>query len=390
MAAAGEIGVDDRQLLKAHLEECVDCRALYADMAKIHSSYLPEYPGSEIIRDKQSDIRLRDAILKLATKEGARFSRVAKAGGETRQSDGTSSRAWVVFAASAAMLSLAIGLLVVQARAPRGDFNAVLQVPTIPAPTVQRSVGAFDEATLQETIEIAKSEQLRLRGQLTRAQHANSQLESSTAGAEATIADLKRRLESAQASQARAQQELADVRNKQASMDVIATLQQSEIQKLNKKLADQTTNFERERQALSLGGKEARDLIAARNLHIIDVYDTNTRGKTGPAFGRIFYTEGKSLIFYAYDLNGKQADNGKTTFYVWGKRDGAPQAIKSLGALTKDDHAQKRWIFTTTDTKILASIDSVFVTTESNEKPGTQPKGKPMLSAFLGTAANHP
>jgi len=50
-------------------------------------------------------------------------------------------------------------------------------------------------------------------------------------------------------------------------------------------------------------GRDIRDLISARNLHIIDVYDTDSHGKTTRAFGRVFFTEGKSLVFYAYDLS---------------------------------------------------------------------------------------
>ena len=39
--------------------------------------------------------------------------------------------------------------------------------------------------------------------------------------------------------------------------------------------------------------------MAARQLHVIDVRDTDPNGEPANAFGRVFLTEGKSLTFYA-------------------------------------------------------------------------------------------
>jgi hypothetical protein len=147
--------------------------------------------------------------------------------------------------------------------------------------------------------------------------------------------------------------------------------------------------MERERQLMMAGG-EVRDLISARNLHIIDVYDTDGKGRTNNAFGRIFYTEGKSLVFYAYDLSSKQAESGQYAFFVWGKRDAVPHDVKSLGKLAVDDNVHKRWVFTSTDARTLASIDSVFITLEPENGAGRTPTGKRILTGFLGTPPNHP
>src|SRR4029077_2572333 len=134
------------------------------------------------------------------------------------------------------------------------------------------------------------------------------------------------------------------------------------------------------------------NLISARNLHIIDVYDTDNRGKTTRPFGRVFYTEGKSLVFYAYDLAPGHSEAGTYAFYVWGKKDGDPHLVRNLGPFATDDKAQKRWVLTITDPKALAEIDSVFVTLEpaNQKRVGQPPSGKRLLSAFLGTPANHP
>jgi len=42
---------------------------------------------------------------------------------------------------------------------------------------------------------------------------------------------------------------------------------------------------------------ELGDLVATRNLHIVDVYDADSTGKRDRSFGRVFYVEGKSLVF---------------------------------------------------------------------------------------------
>jgi hypothetical protein len=202
------------------------------------------------------------------------------------------------------------------------------------------------------------------------------------------VAELKQQIDAAHAVQAKTEAELADLRSSQSTNEAVTLVQEQEIQALNQKLREQSASVEREGQLLS-AGREIRDLIAARNLHIIDVYDTDAHGKTTRAFGRVFYTEGKSLVFYAYDLSPQHPENRKYAFYVWGKRDGAPQMAKNLGALAKDDQAQRRWVLTITDPKMLAEIDSVFVTLEPGQA-GERPSGKRLLTAFLGTAANHP
>jgi hypothetical protein len=58
--------------------------------------------------------------------------------------------------------------------------------------------------------------------------------------------------------------------------------------------------------------------------------------------------------------------------------------------MAKDDPIQKRWVLTVTDPNVLAEIDSVFVTLEPSGEAGEHPSGKRLLTAFLGTAPNHP
>jgi hypothetical protein len=133
-----------------------------------------------------------------------------------------------------------------------------------------------------------------------------------------------------------------------------------------------------------------RDLVVARNLHIIDVHDRNGDGKSQRAFGRIFYTEGKSLIFYAYDLADPRKVDAQVSFCVWGGRLGAEKPISNLGVFHNDDAKDGRWVLTFDDPNVLAQINSVFVTVESSRKTIREPGGRRILFAFLGDKPNHP
>jgi hypothetical protein len=221
------------------------------------------------------------------------------------------------------------------------------------------------------------------------AEHRADALGQSSADANRLVVELRQQLDAAHTAQAKTEVEFADLRSVQGTNEAVTLVQEQEIQALNQKLREQSASVEREGQLLS-AGREIRDLIAARDLHIIDVYDTDAHGKTSRAFGRVFYTEGKSLVFYAYDLSPQHPENSKYAFYVWGKRDGTPRMTKNLGALAKDDQAQKRWVLTITDPRVLAEIDSVFVTLEPTGRVRERPSGKSLLTAFLGTAPNHP
>jgi hypothetical protein len=173
----------------------------------------------------------------------------------------------------------------------------------------------------------------------------------------------------------------------EAAKDAELVAAQYRLRDLERKLAEQAAASDRNRQLMAIASSsEMRDVIAARNLHIIDVVDVDN-GVVRKPFGRVFYTEGKSLIFYAYDLSNTK---GKQTFYAWGHKEGDPQTTRPLGALQNDDESQKRWVFRFNNAKVLGQIDSVYITLEPNDQPGERPQGKKLLKAFVGTPANHP
>src|SRR6266404_4716046 len=144
-----------------------------------------------------------------------------------------------------------------------------------------------------------------------------------------------------------------------------------------------------EQQELLAKDRDIRELMGARDLYITEVYDVERTGETKKAFGRVFYTRGKSLIFYAYDLNEQPGIKEASTFQAWGSRGPDRTQAFKLGMFYEDNVAKKRWVLKFNDKKTLDQIDAIFVTVEP--RGGSErPTGKPLLFAYLKVAANHP
>jgi hypothetical protein len=138
--------------------------------------------------------------------------------------------------------------------------------------------------------------------------------------------------------------------------------------------------------------RDIRELMGARKLYIADVFDVDGSSRTQRPFGRVFYTQGKSLIFYAFDLDREPGVVNASAFQVWGQRE-APQGEQAspmnLGILYKDNETNRRWVMRFDEPKQLAEIDAVFVTVEP--RGGShKPTSKPFLYALLRNEANHP
>ena len=134
--------------------------------------------------------------------------------------------------------------------------------------------------------------------------------------------------------------------------------------------------------------RDIRELMGARKLYIADVFDVDRDSHTQQAYGRIFYTEGKSLIFYAFDLEDKNGRTKASAFQVWGKSENVGKPV-NLGILYMDNASNRRWLLRVDDPEELARINAVFVTVEPHG--GSQkPTSKPFLYALLRQQANHP
>jgi Putative zinc-finger len=164
---------------------------------------------------------------------------------------------------------------------------------------------------------------------------------------------------------------------------------------LESRIAELTNSLnERERltteqQDLLAKDRDIRELIGARDLYITEIFDVARNGDNRKAAGRVFFTKGKSLIFYAYDLNESPGVKDASTFEAWGQRGADWRQASKLGIFYEDNAAKKRWVVKSNDKRTLDQIEAVFVTVEPNGG-SERPTGKPLLFAYLKVAPNHP
>jgi hypothetical protein len=206
---------------------------------------------------------------------------------------------------------------------------------------------------------------------------------------ETHLEQLQRELARSEVAAVSAIEEAAAQRGRAADMETRLVAEQVKLRDVEQGFKETSAKLDQERQLLSLG-HDVTDLMGARNLHIVDVADTDSRGKTRPAFGRIFFTEGKSLIFYAYDLNEAKMQKANYQYQVWAKKEGPNRQARRLGIFYSDDNAQRRWVFKCDDAKILQEIDSVFVTFGRPDSDPSHPEGSSLMYAYLRGQPNHP
>src|SRR5258708_16178933 len=87
---------------------------------------------------------------------------------------------------------------------------------------------------------------------------------------------------------------------------------------------------------------ELAELMGARDLFIADVYDIDKSGLPRKPFGRVFYTKGRSLLFYAFDLDRQPGVKAASTFQVWGRRGYGDTRPLNMGRVSLDSKASKR------------------------------------------------
>ena len=157
---------------------------------------------------------------------------------------------------------------------------------------------------------------------------------------------------------------------------------------LEVKLSDDQTKIGQQQELLA-HDHDIRELMGARDLYVAEVYDVGKSGETKKPYGRVFYTKGKSLIFYAYDLDQQPGLQNAGSFQAWGRRGSDKNQAVNLGVFYEDSASKKRWILKFDDPKTLTQIDEVFVTAEPGG--GSQrPSGKRILFAYLRIDPNHP
>ena len=218
---------------------------------------------------------------------------------------------------------------------------------------------------------------------------------------DSTYAELKNLLmqEQAQLGQRTSELELAR-NNLQQEVTVKDSLQGqlshvlSQLEKQRTDVARAQEVVDREPVMLPLDEKavdpsEAKEILGARDLHIVDVYDVDKSGNSARTYGRIYYVNHHLLVFYAFDLARAEKSRVAAAFQAWGFRQPRSTTAESLGLFYLDNASLNRWTLRVSDPQVLSRIDTLFVTVEP---PGGSrfPKGRRLLMASLAGPANHP
>jgi|SRR5579863_359462 len=324
-------------------------------------------------------------------------SRAPKQSGEKRR------QAWLVWgvlAATAACVVIGVSGFYLGRKVPLGSSAPIAVNAPAPAVIVEGGTPPSDNVSILERdksnleselvdlktkLSEAKADQDSLRNELSAANEKLASLQQAQVVAQANSKDVQdSKLQVAQLAS-----EAERLRQRLAESETGLAMQQQRTQDVSEKLQITEANLQQE-----LNVKDAKsqmgELVAARNLHIVDVYDADPSGKRQRAFGRVFYTEGKSLVFYAYDLEDARQVKTNVVFHVWGGKAGVKEVTHNLGILHKDDDGQSRWKMTFDDPNVLSQINSVFVTAEASNKKYDEPHGKKVLFAYFGSQPNHP
>lgn len=164
---------------------------------------------------------------------------------------------------------------------------------------------------------------------------------------------------------------------------------------LEAKVAEMSSSLAKEKQLnddlqeLLAKDRDIRELMGTRELYITEVRDVLTTGETRKAFGRLYYSKGKILIFYAYDLNELPGLKRASTFQVWGNRGPDRSQALKLGMFSEENASKKRWVMKVDDKKTLDQIDAVFVTIEP-AGGSSKPSGVPLMYAYLKVNSTSP
>jgi anti-sigma factor RsiW len=391
--AVGRLSQADWAELEEHLETCAECRQAAGEFFRLGVDILPSL--SHLYGEGRVPPGMKERFLARAQAEGLRLGPQVEEHTAPVRKVGFQRPAvlWTAWVVSIALAVLATAVALEHFRNHREQGKQIHATPQLAppaatsAPDVARAAIARLTGELGQAQDEAKNavKQLKIqREELESGKRKQAELESRIASLAQTESDLSQR----NAQLAQLQQELSRVRADNEAMRTGSTAKDSQVNFLQSKILTLTTELEEERR-LSIASNQARDMIVARNLHIVDIHDDED-GKRQRPFGRIFYIEGKELIFYAYDLTDSKTINAKITFYVWGERKGSERSVTKLGIIRSDDAKAGRWKLTFDDPQTLARIDSVFVTGESGTNTSSQPRGKRILWAYLETKANHP
>jgi putative zinc finger protein len=420
ISTTGELSADEQRQLQEHVATCSECRraleefeAVAAVGAPLLASELAESRHSENDAESAEFISAHSAAHShsagseaAASKSGPNTASVLPGRNGHHWSETNWNYLWASLAA-AVVLIVALGIYSYRA----GRHSGAQVAQTDVTATADTRVDALEQklSDAGHERELLRTQLADRDGLIRKLQH---QVESQSAAlnaAETAEAALQRSVESDQQEKQQIAQQQNDLRQKlEVAEAALATtkadLDSAQHQRRQEQLAGQSLGEQikdlnaqlrsseqriGKQEDLLAEDRDVRDLMGARDLYIAEVYDVARDGTTRKPYGRVFYTKGKSLIFYAYDLDEQPGVKTASTFQAWGQNGPDRQQAVSLGIFYQDSAAKKRWVLKTDNPEKLEQISAVFVTMEP---PGGshRPDGKSLLFASLRIEPNHP
>jgi hypothetical protein len=427
VSTSGQLSQEDQARLREHLAVCDACRDALREYESLVNEVIPAIAADEASDPgpgpSWSQAKAEKAFFERLAQEEKRDRDAAEGRGDKNCARTPSRRVlpfapestwrhvWMLYAAGI-LLFFTLSFCAYWVGIRRGTEVAKV---TSSKPVNQLQTSLPDRASLEEQLsdaaherEIARAQVLQrdkaladLRQQLERQaaemgrmKETQTQLEgelrNGQSGKQDLVqqrTDLAQKLEAAQSESQALTQKLDLLAHESAQQTASAKASETKINDLTRQLQERDTAIDQRDQLLA-HDRDIRELMGARDLYVAEVYDVGDNGATKKPYGRVFYTKGKSLIFYAYDFD-QQGVKQASTFQAWGRRGPDRQQALNLGIFYEDNASKKRWVLKIDDPKTLTQIDAVFVTLEPNGH-SNKPSGKPLLFAYLRVDPNHP
>jgi hypothetical protein len=415
VSTSGELTQEERRKLDEHLSSCASCREVLKQFQQTVNTVVPaiatELPQDEVKLDESwSPEQAETALFERLSTQKSRASSRQISNGVVEGSEPSRHRSyfpsrfdwrqmWMSYAA-AILLFLALAISAYRVGIRRG-----VEVATNVPATQGKGSSHLEEqlsdlsheresfrtqldsqektiGDLRQQVELLKAEENDRVGKSVTAQHEQeNRLTEEAASANARLTESQSKVDAEQ-----------KARSAESSR---ASALEAKLEELTRQLREREGSIEQqeaklsEQQELLDHDRDIRELMGARELYIAEVYDVAKNGATQKSYGRVFFTKGKSLIFYAYDLDRQPGFKNASAFQAWGQRGTDREQALNLGIFFEDNVSKKRWILKFDDPQKLDEIDSVFVTVEPSGG-SHKPSGKPFLFAYLRVNPNHP
>ena len=409
VSTSGNLSEEEKTKLHEHLSVCPECREALKEFKKTAEISLPLFaaePSGELRPNSDGwSVDKAEKVLRerLAREKLSSQTTIGGRGG-ARISEHWN-HVWFPFAA-AILLIATLGFYAYRDGVKRGteDVHPAAPVKETPVVALQQQISGAGHARellasqmaerdktiegLRRQVDQQAAELNKIRNEQAALQSASTKSEEEKQRLAVSQEAVSQKLEIAEATLQKTEKELEGLKGQRSQEDLGAKALQAKVGELNQLLKDRGVIIDQQQDLLA-HDRDIRELMGARDLYIAEVFDVAKTGATQKPYGRVFFTKGKSLIFYAYDLDRQPGFKNANTFQAWGQRGQDREQALNLGVFYEDSVSKKRWVLKFDDPQKLDEIDAVFVTVEPNGG-SHKPSGKPLLFAYLKVRPNHP